>query len=162
MTTPTDESDLALHEQFMAAALDEAQKAMSVGEVPVGAVVVLDGSIIARGHNVSISMHDPAGHAEIRALKAAADALGNYRLPGCRLYVTIEPCTMCVGAMIHARIQTVVFGAREPRAGAVVSAHQLLDSTAYNHKVDYLAGVCQEACADLVQGFFRARRLAKK
>ena len=142
----------------MALALDEALKAQAAGEVPVGAVVVLDGTVIGAGFNRPISSNDPTAHAEIVALRAAASRLGNYRLTGSTIYVTVEPCLMCVGAMVHARVATVVYGTPEPKAGAIVSmtsAHQL---AGLNHRLQAVGGVCEEQCRDLMQVFFRARR----
>jgi tRNA(adenine34) deaminase len=146
------------HDTFMALALDEALKAQAAGEVPVGAVVVLDGTVIGAGFNRPISSNDPTAHAEIVALRAAASRLGNYRLTGSTIYVTVEPCLMCVGAMVHARVATVVYGTPEPKAGAIVSmtsAHQL---AGLNHRLQAVGGVCEEQCRDLMQVFFRARR----
>lgn len=142
----------------MALALDEALKAQAAGEVPVGAVVVLDGTVIGAGFNRPISSNDPTAHAEIVALRAAASRVGNYRLTGSTIYVTVEPCLMCVGAMVHARVATVVYGTPEPKAGAIVSmtsAHQL---AGLNHRLQAVGGVCEEQCRDLMQVFFRARR----
>ena len=142
----------------MALALDEALKAQAAGEVPVGAVVVLDGTVIGAGFNRPISSNDPTAHAEIVALRAAASRLGNYRLTGSTIYVTVEPCLMCVGAMVHARVATVVYGTPEPKAGAIVSmtsAHQL---AGLNHRLQAVGGVREEQCRDLMQVFFRARR----
>ncbi|HEX7280573.1 MAG TPA: tRNA adenosine(34) deaminase TadA [Vicinamibacterales bacterium] len=146
------------HDTFMALALDEALKAQAAGEVPVGAVVVLDGTVIGAGFNRPISSNDPTAHAEIVALRAAASRVGNYRLTGSTIYVTVEPCLMCVGAMVHARVATVVYGTPEPKAGAIVSmtsAHQL---AGLNHRLQAVGGVCEEQCRDLMQVFFRARR----
>ena len=124
----------------------------------MGAVLVRGEHLIARGYNHPIAGHDPSAHAEIHALRLAAAELGNYRLPGTTLYVTIEPCTMCVGAIIHARIGTLVFGAREPRAGAVVSRLQLLDQGHYNHRVQWREGVLADTCSALIGDFFRRKR----
>jgi tRNA(adenine34) deaminase len=144
--------------EWMSQALALASEAMQQGEVPVGAILVRDGKILGAGYNQPISTHDPTAHAEIVALRSAATAVGNYRLPGATLYVTIEPCTMCVGAIIHSRIERLVFGATEPRAGAVCSTHRLLESDTYNHRVAYTAGVLQEECSSLIRDFFRSRR----
>ena len=146
------------HEYWMRQALVQAQIAADHGEVPVGAVLVADGKLLGKGFNQPISSHDASAHAEICALRHASQIRQNYRLPGSTLYVTIEPCTMCVGALVHARIATLVFGAREPRAGAVVSQQQLLDARYYNHKVDYLEGILRDECAELIQMFFRHKR----
>lgn len=145
-------------EHWMSRALELADLAEQAGEVPVGAVVVRDGELLGEGFNQPISGHDPTAHAEIVALRAAAQSEQNYRLPGAILYVTIEPCTMCIGAMIHARIARVVFGAPEPRAGAVVSQLQLADVTHYNHRMSYTQGVLADEAADKLRRFFRARR----
>ena len=145
-------------EHWMRLALALAQRAADAGEVPVGALLVRNGEVLAEGHNQPIGSHDPTAHAEIVALRAAAARLGNYRLPDTTLYVTIEPCTMCVGAMIHARVARLVFGAREPRAGAVCSQHQLCAHPAYNHRIEYVEGVLEAECAGLMRAFFRNRR----
>lgn len=150
----------AEHETFMRRALVWAQRAAAAGEVPVGAVVVRDGIVLGEGGNHPIGSHDPTAHAEIVALRAAALAVGNYRLPGATLYVTIEPCTMCAGALIHARIDRLVFGAREPRAGAVVSTAAAFDNAALNHRVDVVEGVLANESSELLRTFFRARREA--
>lgn len=140
-------------------ALDLAAHAADEGEVPVGAVVVsAEGELLGSGFNQPILSHDPTAHAEVMALRAAAASVGNYRLPGCTLYVTIEPCTMCVGAMVHARIAHLVFGAPEPRFGAVVSGRRLLDEGAFNHHIDWEGGVLADACGEAMKAFFRAKR----
>jgi len=146
------------HEYWMQQALTLARQAGRAGEVPVGAVLVRDGECIGQGWNAPLASHDPTAHAEVLALRAAARHSNNYRLPGSTLYVTIEPCTMCVGAMIHARVDTLVFGAREPRAGVVVSNSRLLDSNIYNHRIHYGEGVLAEECAAEMRKFFRDRR----
>jgi tRNA(adenine34) deaminase len=146
------------HDTFMRAALEEARKGFDAGEVPVGAVVVLDGAIVGRGFNQPIGSRDPTAHAEIVALRAAALALGNYRLVGTTLYVTIEPCLMCVGAMIHARVATLVFGAPEPKAGAVVSSCRAHELPSLNHRLEVVGGVLEGDCRALIQEFFRTRR----
>jgi tRNA(adenine34) deaminase len=143
---------------FMRAALDEARKAMAAGEVPVGAVLVMDGLIIARGYNQPISSHDPTAHAEVVVLREAAKALSNYRLTGSILYVTVEPCLMCAGALVHARVREVVYGAPEPRSGAVVSAARALDTPGLNHRVAVRGGVLEDECRALMQTFFRDKR----
>ena len=142
----------------MTLALKQAEAAAQAGEVPVGAVLIAEGEVLAEAHNRPISAQDPTAHAEILALRAAAIRRQNYRLPRTTLYVTIEPCMMCVGAMIHARIDQLVFGAREPRSGAVVSQHNLLDSAGPNHKVRYREGVLAEECGNIMQVFFQSRR----
>ncbi|MSR10493.1 MAG: tRNA adenosine(34) deaminase TadA [Gammaproteobacteria bacterium] len=146
------------HGYWMERALEQAQIASELGEVPIGAVLVANGAIIGAGFNQPISSHDASAHAEICALRQASQIRQNYRLPDTTLYVTIEPCTMCVGAMVHARIKSLVFGAREPRAGAVVSQQQLLDAQFYNHKVSYVEGVLSNRCAALIQDFFQSKR----
>lgn len=146
------------HAHWMTRALLQAREAASQGEVPVGAIVVRGDEVLGEGYNQPVGCHDPTAHAEIMALRQAARRSGNYRLPGSRLYVTIEPCTMCVGAIIHARVDMLVFGAREPRYGAVVSARRLLDGDRYNHHPAMLEGVLADECGDLMRGFFRARR----
>jgi len=142
----------------MRRALELADRAAAAGEVPVGALVVRDGQVLGEGWNQVIGACDPSAHAEIVALRAAARAAGNYRLPGTTLYVTVEPCTMCAGALVHARVAQLVFGAREPRAGAVCSNGALLDAAHYNHRVLWSEGVLAGECASKLQGFFRARR----
>ena len=146
------------HDTFMRAALDEARRALEAGEVPVGAIVVLDGQIIGRGFNQPISANDPTAHAEIVALRAASRARGNYRLVGTTLYVTIEPCLMCVGAMVHARVGTLVFGATEPKSGAVVSSCRAHELPSLNHRVEVVGGVLEEDCRAIIQEFFKTRR----
>ena len=142
----------------MRLALAEAEKARDAGEVPVGAIVVLNGEVIGAGFNQPISAHDPTAHAEIVALRAGAARIGNYRLTGATLYVTVEPCLMCVGAMVHARVGLVVFGATEPKAGAVASMTRAHELPGLNHRLQVQAGVLEEECRELVQAFFRARR----
>ncbi len=142
----------------MQRALALARRAGEADEVPVGALLVKDGAIIAEGWNRPISNADPTAHAEIVVLRDAAAKLNNYRLPRTTLYVTIEPCTMCVGAMLHARVERLVFGAPEPRAGAVVSQFRLLDGNHYNHSMQWDGGVLEQPCAELLKAFFQARR----
>ena len=146
------------HELLMRAALDEARRAGAAGEVPIGAVVALGGEIVGRGYNQPIGASDPTAHAEIVALRDAARRVGNYRLTGAILAVTIEPCLMCVGAMIHARIGTLVYGAAEPKSGAIVSSVRAAELPGLNHRFEAVSGVCETDCRELVQGFFRARR----
>lgn len=146
------------HEQCMRVALAEAARARELGEVPVGAVVVLNENIIGIGCNQPRSMTDPTAHAEINALRAAAKAVGNYRLSGATLYVTIEPCLMCVGAMLHARIGLVVYGAPEPRAGALVSSARAHETPGLNHHLAILGGVLEDECRAIMQTFFRTKR----
>ena len=148
-------------ERFMALALAQAAEAARLGEVPVGAVVVMDNEVIAQACNQQITLNDPSAHAEVLALRAAAALKGNYRLPGCQLFVTLEPCTMCCGAMVHARVARLVFGAREPKAGAVVSTSAALDNSALNHRVIWNEGLAAEESAEALKRFFRARRASK-
>lgn len=145
-------------ERFMRAALDQAFEAGGRGEVPVGAVVVLDDAVVGAGFNQPIAANDPTAHAEILALRDAATRMGNYRLPDATLYVTIEPCQMCVGAMIHARIARVVYGAAEPKAGAIESAMHAHEHPSLNHRMRATGGVLEEEGRELIQRFFRQRR----
>jgi tRNA(adenine34) deaminase len=144
--------------RFMRAALDQAFEAERRGEVPVGAVVVLDGEIAGAGFNQPIAANDPTAHAEIVALRQAATRRGNYRLTGATLYVTIEPCQMCVGAMVHARIARVVYGTREPKAGAIESAMRAHEHPSLNHRMTATGGVLEEECRAVMQRFFHDRR----
>ena len=152
---------MSTDEFYMAKALQLAQQAGAAGEVPVGALVVRNGEIIGEGYNQPISACDPTAHAEVVAMRNAASKINNYRLSDCDLYVTIEPCTMCVGAMVHGRIRRIVFGALEPRAGALQSQLQLMDQDHYNHSVDVRGQVLEQQCGDLISGFFRHRRKNK-
>ncbi|MYM67241.1 tRNA adenosine(34) deaminase TadA [Pseudoduganella sp. FT55W] len=145
---------------FMQLALEQAQQAWNLGEVPVGAVVVKDGEVIAVGCNQPIGKHDPTAHAEIVALRAAAEKLGNYRLPGCELYVTLEPCVMCSGAMMHARLSKVVFGASDPKTGACGSVVNLFGQEQLNHHTEIVGGVMADECGAMLKHFFAARRAA--
>lgn len=147
---------------FMREALNLAQRAALHGEVPVGAIIVKNGQVVGQGFNQPVGRHDPSAHAEICALREAGQTLENYRLPGCTLYVTIEPCTMCLGAIIHARIERLVFGAAEPRYGAVSSGQRLLDNGVYNHELVVRSGVLAEEAAELIKQFFRQRREHRK
>lgn len=151
-------TDASEDERWMTRALALAEQAGDRGEVPVGAVVVLDGREIGAGFNAPISGCDPTAHAEIRALRDAARRVGNYRLPGATLYVTLEPCTMCVGAIVHSRISRLVYGAAEPKAGAVESARNTLDETHFNWQVEASGGVLAERCGDVISQFFSRRR----
>jgi len=153
-------ANLAEDERFMRAALREAARAMKEEEVPVGAVVVHEGRVLARAHNRSIHLNDPTAHAEILALRRAARKLGNYRLPGCSLYVTIEPCAMCAGAIVQARVQRVVFGTADPKAGAGGSVLPVLNHPKLNHRAEVRSGVLKEECASILREFFRHRRSA--
>jgi len=142
----------------MRAALAEARKAAAIGEVPIGAVIEIDDVIVGAAFNKPISSVDPTAHAEIVALRAAAQKVGNYRLTGATLCVTVEPCAMCVGALVHARIATLVYGAAEPKTGAVRSTMKLLDDPSWNHRLVVVSGVLADECRELVQGFFKERR----
>jgi tRNA(adenine34) deaminase len=143
---------------FMQRALDLARKAERAGEVPVGAVIVRDGRIIAEGANCPIGSRDPTAHAEMIALRAASAASDSYRLTGTTLYATLEPCAMCAGAMVHARVQRLVYGATDPRAGAAGSVFDIVRSAALNHRIDCTSGVLAEDCGTLLREFFAARR----
>ena len=143
---------------FMQLALRQAQAAADAGEVPVGAVVVRAGQVIASAHNAPLASHDPTAHAEVNAMRAAAQALGNYRLDDCTLYVTLEPCAMCSGAALHARFKRVVFGATEPKTGAAGSVLNLFEHAQINHQTQVIGGVLADECAQVLQGFFEQRR----
>ncbi len=147
---------------MMQQALQLAQQAAAAGEVPVGAIVVKDGQIIGRGSNAPIRLHDPSAHAEILAMRAAAQHLGNYRLVGCTLYVTLEPCVMCTGAIQHARIARLVFGASDPKTGACGSVINLMNESKLNHHTSITRGILAETCGEQLSQFFAQRRLAKK
>ena len=144
--------------EFMGLAFDLAREAGAAGEVPVGALVVMDGQVVGRGGNQPIGRHDPTAHAEIMALRDAATRRGNYRLPGSTLYVTLEPCAMCAGAIMHARMDRVVFGARDPKTGAAGSVIDLFAETRLNHHTAVTGGVLADECGSLLSGFFAARR----
>ena len=146
------------HESFMEAALEEARRGLLAGEVPIGAVLVVDGRVAARAFNQPIGAVDPTAHAEILVLREAARAIGNYRLTEATVYVTVEPCLMCVGALVHARVREVVYGAAEPKTGALVSAIRGLDLPGLNHRFAVTGGVLEEECRELIQQFFRDRR----
>ena len=152
------ESVESRHEPFMREALELARRAEASGEVPIGAVAVIEGTIVGRGFNRPICVIDPTAHAEILAIREAALAVGNYRLSGVDLYVTLEPCLMCVGALIHARVGRVIFGAREPKTGALVSSTRALEIPSLNHRFEIVEGVLEEECRELVQAFFRTKR----
>lgn len=147
---------------FMQLALDQARHAWALGEVPVGAVVVKDGAVIAVGYNQPIGRHDPTAHAEIVALRAAAEKMGNYRLPGCELYVTLEPCVMCSGAMMHARLARVVYAAQDPKTGAAGSVVNLFEQEQLNHHTEVVGGVMAEEAGAMLKGFFAERRNAAR
>lgn len=151
MSSPSDEL-------WMEEALREARRAQSMGEVPVGAVIVFQGKVIARAGNRNITDNDPTGHAEILALREAGRSIGNYRVADCELFVTIEPCAMCAGAMVHARLKRVIYGADDPKAGAEHSVLQVLNHPSLNHRTDVTRGVLAARCMDLLQEFFRERR----
>lgn len=142
----------------MAVALEQARLAGSIGEVPVGAAVVVAGELVAVGANACLATQDASAHAEIVALRAAGQRLGNYRLPGAALYVTVEPCTMCAGAAVHARVRALFYGANEPKSGAVISTARVLDNPALNHRIEVLGGVLADECGELLRGFFAQRR----
>jgi tRNA(adenine34) deaminase len=155
---PAPQNDTPPDELWMEEALRSAQRALEIGEVPVGAVVVCEGRVVGRGWNRNISENDPTAHAEIIALREAGAIVGNHRLGGCELFATIEPCAMCAGAMVHARIKRLVYGADDSKAGAVHSAMQILNHPQLNHKIEVRSGVLAGRCAELVQAFFRNRR----
>lgn len=142
----------------MREALSEARKAENEGEVPVGAVLLVNEKIVGRGHNSSIRLNDPTAHAEIVALRQACHNSLNYRLPGSVLIVTVEPCVMCVGAMIHARVEEIIFGAADPKAGAIQSCFHLADASALNHKIRVTPGILEEECGSILKAFFASRR----
>ena len=144
--------------RFMRRALELAQKARAAGEVPIGAVLTMDGAVIGEGYNRPISNHDPTAHAEVQALRAAAERRGNYRLPGAVLYVTLEPCAMCAGAIMHARVARVVFGAPDPKTGACGSVVNLFAEARLNHHAQVQGGVLAEECGALLRAFFASRR----
>ena len=146
------------HAVHMREAMAQALQARDAGEVPVGAVVVQEGRIIGRGFNQPIGRHDPTAHAEVVALRDASRALGNYRLADTTLYVTVEPCLMCAGAMVHARVRTLVYGTEEPKAGAVRSVMRALDNPVLNHRVAVVGGVLEAECRDIMREFFKGRR----
>lgn len=154
--------DRSQDERFMQEALALAAEGAALGEVPVGAVVVHDGQVVGRGFNCPISRHDPSAHAEMVAIRDAAQALENYRLVGATLYVTLEPCSMCAGLIVHSRIARVVYGATEPKAGVVISRGQFFEQAFLNHRVLVEGGVLGEACSELLSGFFQARRAARR
>ncbi len=156
-----DNERVSEHDEFMGDALEQARLARDAGEVPIGAVLVMGGQVVGRGFNRPISGVDPTAHAELVAIRDAATRLGNYRLIGSTLYVTIEPCLMCAGAFVHARIGTVVYGALEPRTGALVSTVRAAELPGHNHRVAVVGGVRSDECRALMQEFFRQRRGAK-
>ena len=143
---------------WMSIAIELAKQAGESGEVPVGAVLILDDKMIGKGRNQSIELNDPSAHAEILALREGGSKIGNYRLKGSKIYVTIEPCTMCIGALVHARIEKLIFGAREPKSGAVSCTHDILEKHSLNHRFKVIEGVLEDECSQLMRNFFRARR----
>jgi tRNA(adenine34) deaminase len=147
-----------LREQFMDAALEQARLALAAGEVPIGAVLVIDDEIVARAYNQPISACDPTAHAEVLVLRDAARLVGNYRLTDADVYVTLEPCLMCVGALVHARVRTLSYGAAEPKTGALVSTVRALETPGLNHRFEVTGGVREEAARELIQEFFREKR----
>jgi tRNA(adenine34) deaminase len=151
-------SDLPPHEDYMQRALDEARAALAEDEVPIGAVIVHEGRVIASAHNQREQLRDPTAHAEMIAITQAAAALGDWRLERCTLYVTLEPCAMCAGAMVLARLPRVVFGASDPKAGAVATLYQLLDDPRLNHRAEVIGGVLAGECGDILSRFFAAKR----
>jgi tRNA(adenine34) deaminase len=158
MTTPDNIAEEAADQAAMRIAIDQARNAWLVGEVPVGAVVMRQGQVIATGYNRPITEHDPTAHAEIVALRHAATLLGNYRLPECELFVTLEPCAMCAMALMHARFKRVVFGALEPKTGAAGSVLNLFDNATLNHHTALMGGVLADECSQLLKDFFAERR----
>ena len=145
-------------EKWMSFALEQARKAEKEGEVPVGAILVKDDLVIARAHNKPISTNDPTAHAEIQLIRAAGEELKNYRLPGTSLYVTLEPCAMCLGAIMHARIERVVFGAHDPKTGVCGSSENFMEASCFNHKIDIASGVLENESKQLLKNFFNSRR----
>lgn len=147
---------------FMKIALAEAENAYRHGEVPVGAVLVREGIVLSQGHNSPIAKNDPSAHAEMLVLREAGQKLGNYRLAGAELYVTIEPCIMCAGAIVHSRISRVIFGARDPKCGAVVSLYNILDDKRLNHQVKVTEGIMAEECGEIISRFFQQKRVTSR
>ena len=162
VAAPAQAADLALDARFMRIALAQAELARAQGEVPVGAVVVKDGEVVAVGYNQPIGRHDPTAHAEVMALRAAGEKLGNYRLPGCELYVTLEPCAMCSGAMMHARLSRVVYAASDPKTGVCGSVLDLFAHAVLNHHTEVVGGVLAEEASAMLKGFFAERRAAAR
>lgn len=151
-----------MHETYMAEAIKEAHKAERIGEVPIGAVVVKDNEIISRAHNLRETSQNPVTHAELLAIQEAAKVLGSFRLEGCTLYVTLEPCVMCSGAIIMSRVPKVVYGAPDPKGGTVHSLMHLLDEPRFNHRANVVSGILENECADLLRNFFKDLRQKKK
>ncbi len=152
------ESGSLTDHDIMELAIGEALKASQEGEVPVGAVLVSAGEVVAKNHNRSLSQNDPTAHAEILVLRQGAAQIGNYRLNGCELYVTIEPCPMCAGAIVHSRLSRLIFGARDEKGGAIESLYRLLNDPRLNHRVEVTEGILAERCQEILQAFFQARR----
>lgn len=150
------------HYDFMKIALEEAQTAYREGEIPVGAVLVSEGRVLAQAHNSSITRNDPSAHAELLALRLAGETISNYRLVGAELYVTLEPCIMCAGAIIQARLSRVIFGVRDPKNGAVASLYKILTDERLNHQVEIVEGILQEECGELLSRFFRQKRITSR
>lgn len=150
------------HELFMSAALEEAKKAQSIGEVPIGAVIVLDGQIIGRGYNLRETNQDPTAHAEMIAIREAAERIGSWRLNDCILYVTLEPCPMCAGAIVQSRIKEVVYGTEDPKAGCAGTLMNLLDDKRFNHQTEIVTGILKNECSRILTDFFRTLRQKKK
>lgn len=159
---PPDVAQQQLDDVFMRQALALAARAEALGEVPVGAVIVVNGQVVGEGFNQPIARHDPTAHAEVMAMRQAGRRLGNYRLLGATLYVTLEPCAMCAGAMVHGRVQRLVFGAADPRTGAVGSVHDLVRCPAFNHQLAVTSGVLGAECGALLTSFFRRRRAQQR
>lgn len=151
-----------MHEEFMRAAIEEAKKAELLGEVPIGAVVVKDGEIISRGHNLRETTQNPITHAEILAIQAAAEHVGSFRLEDCTLYVTLEPCVMCSGAIVMSRVPLVVYGAKDAKGGTVDSLMHLLNEPSFNHSAEVISGVLEEECSTMLKTFFKNLRTKKK
>jgi tRNA(adenine34) deaminase len=155
-------NDVDAHQKWMRRALELAAKAAEAGEIPIGAVIVCEGQVVAESGNLKESNQDPLGHAEIIAIRAAAEKLGRWRLSGCTLYVTLEPCTMCSGAIVHARLDRVVYGATDPKAGAVRSLYQILADARLNHTPEVIAGVLEAECSEQLKAFFRRLREGRR
>lgn len=151
-----------MHNEFMKVAIDEAKKAAALGEVPIGAVVVKDGEIISRAHNLRETTQNPVTHAELLAIQKASEAVGSFRLEDCTLYVTLEPCVMCSGAIIMSRVPLVVYGAADKKGGTVDSLMHLLDEPRFNHRADVVSGVLEEECSTMLKSFFKNLRLSAK
>lgn len=158
MTTPRPEPVPRRHEQFMQLALEQAARAAALGEIPVGAVLVCDGEVVALAHNTRETEHDPLGHAELTALREGARKLGRWRLSGCTLYVTLEPCPMCAPALVQARVDRIVYGAMDPKLGAAGTVFNLVDRPEFNHRPEVIAGVCEEEAQRALKQFFERRR----